>query len=297
MIEIPTTQSSQFVSGLLLAAPWLLGGLTLKMVGRITSKSYVAMTLGLLDRLGATVRTSEDLRVIRVGPCEQEYGRAVGIAPFVYAVEPDASGATYFWAAAALLPGATCLVRGLDSESLQGDAQFPDLLARMGVMVRPTSAPGVSCTGPDRLAPILADMSEMPDAAMTLAVVASFARTDSPGVGGSREATSVLRGLRTLRVKETDRIAALQNELAKIGVRVETSVAGDDDVISITPPSGGVDCSPDCPPVAFDTYDDHRMAMSLALVGLRRPNVSIKDPGCVAKTYPTFWRDLARLYP
>jgi 3-phosphoshikimate 1-carboxyvinyltransferase len=295
VIEIPTTQSSQFVSGLLLAAPWLRGGLTLKMVGRITSKSYVAMTLGLLHRLGATVKTSEDLRVIRVGPREQQYEQSLGIAPFVYAVEPDASGATYFWAAAALLPGATCLVRGLDSESLQGDAQFPDLLARMGVIVRSTTTPGVSCTGPDRLAPILADMSEMPDAAMTLAVVASFARTDGMGVGA--EATSVLRGLRTLRVKETDRIAALQNELAKIGVRVETSVAGDDDVISITPPNGGVDCSPDCPPVAFETYDDHRMAMSLALVGLRRPNVSIKDPGCVAKTYPTFWRDLAKLYP
>ena len=128
-------------------------------------------------------------------------------------------------------------------------------------------------------------MSRMPDASMTLASLACFA----PG-------TSVLRGLRTLRVKETDRIAAMQKELAKIGVEVKPGVQGDDGAISITPPRTGIDCSPSAPPVEFDTYDDHRMAMSLALIGLRRPNVFIKDPGCVAKTYPTFWQDLASIW-
>ncbi|MEL6798045.1 MAG: 3-phosphoshikimate 1-carboxyvinyltransferase, partial [Planctomycetota bacterium] len=100
---------------------------------------------------------------------------------------------------------------------------------------------------------------------------------------------SVIRGLRTLRVKETDRIAAIETELTKLGVDVH--VQGDD-AITITPPANGLGDTP----IAFDTYDDHRMAMSLALVGLQRPNIAINDPGCVRKTYPTFWADLARLY-
>ncbi|MEZ6319270.1 MAG: hypothetical protein R3B49_11055 [Phycisphaerales bacterium] len=106
----------------------------------------------------------------------------------------------------------------------------------------------------------------------------------------------MFRGVRTLRVKETDRIAAMQAELAKIGVEVRPDLNGDADALSITPPARGVDCTPTAERVEFDTYDDHRMAMSLALIGLRRPNVWIRDPGCVAKTYPGFWADLAKLY-
>ena len=131
----------------------------------------------------------------------------------------------------------------------------------------------------------MADLADMPDTAMTLAAVACFAR-----------GTTVLKGLRTLRVKETDRIAALQNELGKLGVTIVTPVSGDDGALSLTPPEGGIDCSPTCPPVELETYDDHRMAMSLALIGLRRPRVFIKDPRCVAKTYATFWRDFSGLY-
>jgi len=194
---------------------------------------------------------------------------------------------TYFWGAGAILPGATVRVAGLRPDSLQGDTRFPDLLERMGVEVtRRADGPGViACRGPERLRPIMADCAPVPDAAMTLGVVASFAR-----------GSSVLRGLRTLRVKETDRIAAMQAELAKVGVSVETSVRGDDDAMTITPPAGGIDCSPGVARVEFDTYDDHRMAMALALIGLRRPNVWVRNPACVAKTYPTFWADLARLH-
>jgi 3-phosphoshikimate 1-carboxyvinyltransferase len=97
-------------------------------------------------------------------------------------------------------------------------------------------------------------------------------------------------------VKESDRIAALATELAKIGVRVESPVAGDDDAMTVTPPEGGVDCSPGAPPVAFATYDDHRIAMALALVALKRPGVTIVDPACVGKTYPRYWDDFARLF-
>lgn len=283
-LEIPTTLSSQFISALLLVAPWMPGGLTIALTGQITSRSYIQMTLGLLDALGACVKTSEDLRFIRVGAGS---GVPAGVRPFEYAVEPDASGATYFWGAAALAPGAVCRIEGVGSDSLQGDARFPSLLSRMGATV--TAHGGASAEtlvrGPAALAPIMADMSDMPDAAMTLAAVASFAT-----------GRSIVRGLRTLRVKETDRIAAMRVELAKIGVRVETDVLGDPDAITVTPPEGGVDCSAEAPRVEFETYDDHRMAMSLALVGLRRPNVFVRDPRCVGKTYPGFWSDLAGLY-
>lgn len=275
MIEVSTTRSSQFISALLLVAPFLSRGLTVKLVGPITSASYIHMTVGLLESLGVGVRTSEGLRVIRILP---------GCAAFDVEVEPDASGATYFWGAGALLPGALIGVSGLGGEALQGDSGFPDLLARLGASV--TTRDGVvRVRGPERLSPILADMSDMPDAAMTAAVCASFA-------GG----TTILRGVRTLRDKECDRIAALESELGKIGVAVESDVHGDADVLTITPPACGVDCGPGVLPVEFETFDDHRMAMSLALIGLRRPNVLVKDPGCVAKTYPGFFADLAGLY-
>lgn len=287
-LEIPTTRSSQFISALLLAAPWLPGGLTVRLTGPITSRSYVEMTVGLLTRLGANVRTSEDMRVIRVGPGNSG-GPERGLAGFHYDVEPDASGATYFWAAAALVPLASCRVLGLDEHSLQGDADFPDTLARMGVGVvrhsgRTPQESYVETRGPRGLSAIMADLSDMPDATMTLAVVAAFAR-----------GTSIFCGIGTLRVKETDRVQALKNELAKVGVKVESPVAGDPEVMSITPPPGGIDCSASAPRVEFDTYDDHRMAMSMSLIGLVRPNVFIRDPRCVNKTYATFFTDFASL--
>ncbi|MEN0021168.1 MAG: 3-phosphoshikimate 1-carboxyvinyltransferase, partial [Planctomycetota bacterium] len=280
------TRSSQFISALLLCGPFLRGGLTLKLGPSITSRAYVEMTLGLLDNLGATVRVSDSLRVVRVGPSESAVQQgAVGLDAFTYDVEPDASGATYFWAAAALQPGASCRIRGITRDSLQGDAEFPDALARMGVSITDCDNGEIETTGPRTLTGVMADMSDMPDAAMTLAVVAAFASQ-----------TSVIRGLRTLRDKETDRIAALQNELGRIGVDVVAEAAGDAGTITITPPTAGVDCSPDAEPVHFETYDDHRMAMAMSLVALRRPNVFIKDPACVGKTYPTYWTEFARLF-
>jgi len=286
-LEVQTTRSSQFVSALLLVAPWLHPGLTIKLTGEITSASYIQMTLGLLERVGASVRTGADLRVIRVGPPPLTPGQPPGLAGFDYDVEPDASGATYWWAAAALCPRARCRVLGLDGTSLQGDSDFTDLLARAGATVSTSPADRwIAVTGPDELSGVMADMSDMPDAAMTMMVVAAFAR-----------GTSVLRGLKTLRVKESDRIEAMRSELAKIGVVCESPVFGDAGAMTITPPAsaGGVDCSPAAAPVAFDTYDDHRIAMSLALVSLRRPNVTINHPACVAKTYPEYWRHFADL--
>jgi 3-phosphoshikimate 1-carboxyvinyltransferase len=194
-----------------------------------------------------------------------------------------------------MCPESRAVVRGLGPDSLQGDAGFPDLMERMGARIEvhagsvasggaADSGGEIVCTGPAMLKPIVADMTDMPDAAMSLAVAACFA----PG-------STIIRGLLTLRVKESDRIGAMEHELEKVGVKIETNYLGDPGAIRITPPMAGVDCSPGVPRVEFDTYDDHRMAMSLALIGLRRPNVWIRNPSCVNKTYPTFWRDLARL--
>jgi len=284
-VEVQPTQSSQFVSALLLVSPWIPGGLTIHLHGEVTSASYIAMTLGLLSKLGAHVQTSDGLRTIRITG-EDARGRP-GLAAFEYAVEPDASGATYFWAAAAMVPGAHVRVLGLDGRSLQGDAHFPDLLGRMGagVLESRDTNPWIEVSGPCALRPIMADLSDMPDAAMTLAAATSFA----PG-------TSVLRGLETLRVKECDRIEAMRTELGKVGVVIESPVGGDGGTMTLTPPPGGIDCSIDAPAVTFDTYDDHRIAMALALVGLRRPNVIIRNPACVGKTFPTFWREFGALW-
>lgn len=283
VVDVQPTQSSQFVSALLLVSPWIPGGLTLRMHGEITSASYIEMTLGLMARLGAHVQTSDGMRTIRVTG-EDAHGRP-GLAPFDYVVEPDASGATYFSAAAAMVPGARVRVMGIDGRSLQGDAHFPDMLGRMGVkVIENREESWIETTGPERLAPIMADLSDMPDAAMTLASVACFAK-----------GTSVLRGLATLRVKECDRIEAMRVELGKIGVVIESPVEGEAGTLTLTPPPGGVDCSTNAPPVTFETYDDHRIAMSLALIALRRPGVTILNPACVGKTYATFWSEFGGL--
>lgn len=278
-VEFGTTASSQFISALLLAAPFLPTGLRLAVRGQLTSPDYVEMTLNLLRRVGVAVHQSSSPGL----------SLDVTIAPqpvhaFDLAIEPDASGATYFQAAAALIPGSTTRLLGLPADpasSLQGDARFTALLTSLGT----------HCTGDDTHQLITGhtpirgldfDLANMPDTAMTAAVLAAFA--DRP---------TTLRGLRTLRVKETDRLAALQTELTKLGNHIEILPDGPDEALRITP---NPDAATNSTPVAFDTYDDHRMAMALALVGLRRPNVIINDPACVRKTYPTFWSHLRTLY-
>lgn len=275
-LEVATTLSSQYVSALLQIGPWLERGIEIAYTDPATSPSYVRMTAHLLQRLSADVEVEGDehLTGVRVG-----HGPLSG---FELDVEPDASGATYLWGGAALVEGLTVETPGLGTDSLQGDAAFPELLERMGALVE-RSAHSTRVTGTGVLRGIDADLSDMPDAAMTLGAVALFA-----------EGPTTLRGLRTLRVKETDRIDAMRTEFAKIGARVDvfehTGVHGDaDEGVVITPDGMGDEA------VAFDTYDDHRMAMASALVALRRPNVAINDPACVRKTYPDYWYDFAQL--
>lgn len=281
------TASSQFISALLLAAPFLPRGLRLRCTEELTSPDYVDMTLRLLRQVGVPV-TSTPTAAAGASSFEVHVPHHVP-AGFELDVEPDASGATYFLAAAAMTPGARCSILGLPANperSLQGDARFPQVLRSFGAEVEGDDA-HVAVRGRG-LAAVTVDLSRMPDTAMTAAVVAAVV---SPGP----TSTTTLRGLRTLRVKETDRLAALQAELTKIGCRVQIEpehVPGRaDESLVITPattPTGG--------PVTFNTYDDHRMAMSLALLGLRREGVLIADPRCVAKTYPTFFQHLSSLY-
>lgn len=270
VMDVGSMLSSQFVSAVMMVSPYFKLGLEMRFTEAVTSPAYIEMTARLMRETGYAVVE---------GSCAERRVRVAAGLPraIAYDVEADASGATYFLGAAAVAHGSRCAIEGMPTDSLQGDAAFAGVLDRMRA-------------GAGGLRGVEADLSLMPDTAMTLAAVACFA-----------EGTTTIRGLRTLRVKETDRIAAIVTELAKVGVAVEvfSYTAEDgaaDEGVRITPPPAGIHCSAKAPTVVFETYDDHRMAMSLALIGLRRPNVVIRDPGCVAKTYPGFWRDWALLY-
>lgn len=309
-IVVASAESGQFVSALLLVAPFLARGLRLRIEGAPTSPSYIEMTLRLLRALGVDTEWAPGLREMRVAPLGARTGPLRD--GFDIDIEPDASGAGYFWAAAAMVPGASCATPGIGTDSIQGDARLVEILQRMRAGVERRQG-FTRVTGGAALRGVDADLSDMPDAAMTLAAIACFA-----------EGPTTLRGLRTLRVKETDRLEALRVELTKIGARVEIIGPTRDPALRIVAPqtargeieAGGMEPSPaplpperrereqrgharasSAPaPVEFESYADHRMAMALALIGLRRPGVTIRDPGCVAKTYPSFWTDLARLY-
>jgi len=280
-----TTASSQFISAVLLIAPWLPRGLTVRFApgSLVTSEPYIAMTIGLMRQLGLSV-SGPASGPISVSP----FTPGTGLAGFDLAIEPDASSASYFLAAAAMCPGSTATVTGLNEQSLQGDAAFITVMDGMGPMVDSGDS-SIGVTGSTRLRACHVDLADMPDTAMTLAAMCMVATGQS-----------TIRGLRTLRVKETDRLAALACELSKLGATVEITRQGHDEGLRISPPATESGDKGDWAldrPVRLDTYDDHRMAMALALIGLRRPGVVINNPACVAKTYPTFWADLRRLYP
>jgi 3-phosphoshikimate 1-carboxyvinyltransferase len=217
--------------------------------------------------------------------CGQSPSRAIQVPRGVYrapggtyAIEPDASNASYFLAAAAIVPGSQVTIEGLGKNSLQGDVAFADVLAKMGAKVEwraasPTQEPAITVSAPanGRLRGIDLDMNHIPDMVQTLAVVALFA-----------EGPTNVRNVWNLRVKETDRLAALENELQKLGAKVETTK----DSIRIIPPAA-------ITPASIETYDDHRMAMAFAVAGLRAKGIRILNPQCTAKTYPEFFQDLA----
>lgn len=301
LVQLPVTASSQFISALLLVGPWVGGGAGVRVVinGDPPSRPYIDMTLRLLECLGARIARNGALNDLAVGAP----AGAIGLAPFDLTIEPDASAATYFLAAGAALPGSVVRIPRLGEDSLQGDAKFHQALRAMGAHTewksetstmgvcrkRSFTRSGLALTAPDRLRGIDVDLADMPDAAMTLAALAVLA-----------EGPTTIRGLRTLRVKESDRLAALKAELTKVGATVEVIThtrpdGSPDEGLRIVPPAGGVARDPSATRIEFDTYSDHRMAMALAVVGLVRPNCFVRDPGCVRKTFPGFWSEWRRM--
>ena len=255
--------SSQFLSGLLMALPYSRDTTSVEVEGVLVSRPYVAMTMSVMEAFGVRINNRKDRR-FDIRPARYT-GRA-------YAIEPDASAASYMFAVAALT-GSTITVEGLGTESIQGDLAFVDLLEHMGCTVTREKDATTVTGGP--LRGIDVDMNAISDTVMTLAVVALFA-------GGITR----IRNVAHIRHKETDRIAALATELRKLGATVEEHPDG----LILFPPAA-------IAPSRVATYDDHRMAMSFALAGLKAPGITILDPGCVAKTYPGFWEDLARMRP
>ena len=254
-------QSSQYVSAVLMAAPYARASVSVEVAGTLVSEPYVEMTRAVMAAFDAT--TERIGKAFRIAP--QRYrGRA-------YAVEPDASSASYPLAIAAVT-GGRVRVAGLGTDSKQGDARFVDVLEKMGCAVS-RGADFLEVRGARPLRGIDVNLADMPDMAQTLAAVAVFA-----------EGPTAVRGVANLRIKETDRIAALRNELTKLGAVVEVL----DDGLVIRPPER-------IRPAEIDTYDDHRMAMSFAVIGCGAAGVVIRDPGCVSKTFPDFFDRLAAL--
>ncbi len=260
--------SSQFLSAVLMAAPYARNEVRVELEPPLASWPYVVMTMRMMDEFGVT---PELIRDPATGlPKSLIVPRGAYRATPVD-VEPDATAATYFLAAAAINEGSRVTIEGLGKQSLQGDVGFADVLHKMGASLL-FGKDFVTITGTDVFEGIDVDLKAMPDTAQTLAVACLFA-----------DGESTLRGLHTLRHKETDRLAALSNELQKMGATVTI----EDDALTIAPP-GHVR------PAAIETYDDHRMAMSFAVAGTRVP-VVIRAAECVNKTYPAFFDDLARL--
>ncbi len=268
--RVDATESSQFGSALLLAAPRAAGAVVIELDGAPVSASYLDLTVSVMARCGVEVERPE--------PGRFRVAAGARYRPGDHRISGDWTSAGYFFAAAALAPGRVT-VEGLDPGSPQGERGFAELLGRMGCEVsEETSEDGVrvTVTGASRLRGISVDMSSMPDAVPTLAAVAPFA-----------EGTTVIRGIGHLRLKESDRIAALTDGLGRLGARAVPM----DDGLAVGPPeSGGA-----LRPALLDSHGDHRIAMGLALAGLRLPGVRIRNPEVVAKSFPGFWEALSGL--
>jgi 3-phosphoshikimate 1-carboxyvinyltransferase len=254
--------SSQFLSGLLMAAPYARSAVELRIDDPLVSQPYVLMTLAVMRAFGVEV-------IVNTARARYTIASPTKYQACSYTIEPDASAASYFWAAAAIT-GGEVTVEGLSRESLQGDVAFVDCLEQMGCEVGWT-ADSITVVGRP-LSGIDVDMSAISDTVQTLSVVALFA-------AGS----TTVRNVGHIRHKETDRIAALAAELRKLGAEVAEHADG----LTITPKKPQ--------PATIETYNDHRMAMSFALAGLRISGVRINHPQCVSKTYPGFFDDLARV--
>lgn len=261
-LRLPGNASSQFISGMLLSAPYFGSDVEVRVEGELVSKPYLDMTAAVMAAFGVELQ-SEHHSVFRVGKGQRYFGTR-------YEVEPDASAASYFFAAAAIC-GGQVRVEGLGTQSKQGDLGLVDVLERMGArIVREPNATTVIGTG--ELRGVEVDMKNLSDVAQTLAVVAPFASSPTR-----------ITGIGFIRQKETDRVGAVVAELQRLGIDAREEEDGY--VVNPGTPRGA----------SVKTYDDHRMAMSFALVGLKVPGVTILDPGCTSKTFPDYFEVLSRL--
>ncbi len=269
--------SSQFLSALLMALPLLDREITVDVSGELISKPYIEITLAMMARFGVSVQR-DGWRSFTVAAGSRYK------SPGVIYVEGDASSASYFLATGAI-GGGPLRIEGVGSASIQGDVRFADALVLMGAQIE-MGTNWMEARAPisGRLEAIELDCNHIPDAAMTLAVVALFA-----------EGTTTLRNIASWRIKETDRIHAMATELRKFGAEVEEGA----DYLRITPPLSALASTLHPSPFtlhgSIDTYDDHRMAMCFSLAAFGGAGVRINDPQCVAKTFPDYFERFARV--
>lgn len=267
-VRVRGNVSSQYLTALLMLAPTVAGsdGLWIDIEGELISRPYVDMTVRMMRDFGIDVEQTASGFWVR---------RGVYQAKDAYRVEADASGASYFLALGALT-GGPVTVMGVGENSMQGDVAFADALSAMGATVVKTPESITVSRGADHpLKGITLDCTRIPDAAMTFVPMALV--TDGP---------VCLSGIASWRVKETDRLAAMAREMRKFGAQVEE---GADYIVVNRPTQGSLKGA------VVDTYDDHRMAMSLSLAACSGVEVIVNDPGCTAKTYPTFFEEFQRL--
>ncbi len=262
-IEVDGSVSSQFLTALLMTAPLAPEDTTIRVKGELVSKPYIDITLNLMKTFGVEIANHHYQQFVVKGG--QQYH-----SPGRYLVEGDASSASYFLAAGAI-KGGTVKVTGIGRKSMQGDIRFADVLEKMGATII-WGDDFIACTRGE-LHAIDMDMNHIPDAAMTIATTALFAK-----------GTTTLRNIYNWRVKETDRLFAMATELRKVGAEVEEG----HDYIRITPPAKLQHAD-------IGTYNDHRMAMCFSLVALSDTPVTILDPKCTAKTFPDYFEQLARM--
>jgi 3-phosphoshikimate 1-carboxyvinyltransferase len=261
-VSINCNMSSQFLSSVLLIAPYTIEGLDITVAKGPVSKPYVDMTIDIINQFGVSVDRTGYSRFKIKGCQTYQSGN--------YTVEPDCSQASYFWAAAAIT-GNTIKVKGISTDSAQGDVKFVNILEQMGCKVS-SEKDGIAVSG-GALSAVEVDMADMPDVVPTLAVVAAFAK----GV-------TIIKNVAHLKEKESNRLEAVSSELSKMGINAHT----DDNNLFIT---GGM---PKGAPI--DTYNDHRIAMSFAVAGLMAEHTFIKEQTCVEKSFPTFWDVFNGLY-
>jgi len=259
-VSIDGTISSQFLTALLMAAPMAQDDMKITILGELVSKPYIDITLHLMKAFGVEVE-NDNYKTFKIK------GRQTYKAIDSFMVEGDASSASYFLAAAAI-KGGTVKVTGIGKNSVQGDVAFADVLEKMGAKVE-WGDDYVSVTKGE-LHAVDMDFNHIPDAAMTIATTALFA-----------EGTTTLRNIYNWRVKETDRLFAMATELRKVGAEVDEG----EDYLTITPPET-------LKHAAIDTYDDHRIAMCFSLLALDPVSVTINEPECTAKTFPTYFEVL-----